>query len=110
MGQEMNNPAHEMRARLEHLLECTRQIQARIEQGDWLGAAELDAERLHSLQECCAGLDPRTCPPDVLAALVEMLKINDALLASVQRRQDALHDDARAIGIGRRAVAAYSST
>src|SRR5688572_25241537 len=51
MDQEMNNPADEMRARLEHLLECTRQIQARVEQGDWLGAAELDAERLHSLQE-----------------------------------------------------------
>lgn len=105
-----NHPrADETRARLEHLLECTRQIQLRIEQGDWLGAADIDAERLRSLQECCAGLEPSTCPPDVLAALVEMVKINDALVGAVQRRQNALLDDAQVIGLGRRAVAAYSA-
>jgi hypothetical protein len=110
MADGMHPQAEGTRAQLERLLECTRQIQACIEQGDWLGAAELDAARLRSLQGCCAGLEPSTCPPDVLAALVEMVKINDSLIGAVQRRQDALLDDAQAIGLGRRAAAAYSST
>ena len=94
---------------LAHLLESTRQIQALIEQGNWSAAAEIDAGRLRCLQEFCARLEPRNCTPEVLAALGEMVKLNDAMIGSVQHRQNALLDDAQRVGLGRRAVAAYSA-
>ena len=101
--------ASRLAADLRLLLDLTGQIQAQIEEGNWLGATELDIERQAVLQRVCSALQPNACPPEVLQALGEMVKLNDAMVASVERRQDVILRDAQVIGVGRRAVAAYNA-
>lgn len=100
----------EARTALAGILECTRRVQALIEAGDWLGAAQLDAERQRRLQECCARIEPSTCPPDLIAALSDMVKLNDAMIGAVEHRQRGIQRDAETVTVGRKAVAAYSLT
>lgn len=99
----------ETSAMLAGVLECTRRIQALIEAGEWLGAAEADVERQDLLMELCGRIEPRNCPPALVAALAELVTVNQAMLGAVERRQDALYRDAETIGVGRKAVAAYGA-
>ncbi len=97
------------RIALAAVLECTRRIQTLIEAGDWMRAAQADAERQGLLMELCSRIEPRNCPPALIAALSELVAGNEAMISAVERRQEVLMTDAETVGVGRRAVAAYGA-
>jgi hypothetical protein len=97
----------EMRRALETIVLSTRLVQDAIEDGDWAGALELDVRRQREIADFCAALEPRSCPADVLAALSELLRTNDALVGAVLHARRGLEREADTANVGRRAVAAY---
>jgi len=96
-----------MRRALEAIAALTRLVQDAIEDGDWAGALELDVRRQREIADFCAALDPRRCPPEVLAALSELLRSNDAMVGAVLHARRGLEREADTANVGRRAVAAY---
>lgn len=98
-----------MNAGLETIFELTREVAALAERGEWAEAGDRDRERQAQLRTFCAGLDPRTAAPELLQALTEILKLNDALIGSVQHKQRALTRDAETVRTGQRAIAAYGA-
>lgn len=96
-----------MNAQLDSILTLTKQVLDRTEQGEWLEAAELDVQRRQQLQTFCTGLDPVNTPPDIIQALRDILRLNDALIGSVEHRQRAILREADTVRVGKQAVAAY---
>ncbi len=96
-------------AALDAILELTRQVSDLAERGEWVEAARLDLERQTQLRTYCASLDPQSASPGLIAALTEVLKLNDSLIGSVRHRQRALIRDAEIVRTGRRALAAYGA-
>ncbi len=97
------------RIALTAVLECTQRVQSLIEAGDWMGAAQADAERLGLLMELCSRIEPRSCPPALIAVLSELVTGNEAMIGAIVKRQEALMADAETVGVGRKAVAAYTA-
>src|SRR5262245_48904765 len=95
------------RTELAALLEVTREIQSLIEAGEWLAAAQLDAERLARLSNLCAALEPGRCAPDLLEALAAIAQLNGCAIGAVEHQQRALLRDSEMLSAGRKAVAAY---
>jgi hypothetical protein len=96
-------------ATLDTIMEMTRQVATLAEQGEWAEATRIDAERQECLRAFCATLDPQTASADLIAALTQVLKLNDALIGTVEHRQRALVRDSETVRTGRRAVAAYGA-
>lgn len=96
-------------AALEQIVSLTREVSALAESGEWARAAQVNAERQLQLQAFCAQLEPRTTPRETVEILSRILQLNDALVGSVQRRQQSLLDEADALRAGRRAAAAYGA-
>jgi hypothetical protein len=94
---------------LDSIIDLTRQVAELAEQGHWVRAAELNAERQSRLDVFCATLTPGDTPDETLDILGRILELNDTLIGSVQRRQQLLLQEASAMRTGRRAVAAYGS-
>jgi len=98
-----------MNAELESLVEMTRQVAELTEKGEWAEAGKLDAERQVRLRSLCAMLKPGATSPDVIAALSEVLKLNDTLIGAVCHQQRTVVRQLDTVKVGRQAVAAYNT-
>ncbi len=98
-----------MNEALQVVVDLTHRVSALAEQGEWAEAARLDGERQMRLRAFCAGLEPQSTAPQTIAALTQVLELNDALIGAVQHSQRALVREADTVRVGRQAVAAYHS-
>jgi translation initiation factor 2B subunit (eIF-2B alpha/beta/delta family) len=94
---------------LERALQLSRELEGRVDAGDWPAAAALESERRELLQRFFATRPPAAELPRTIELLKQLIAANDALVGRAEHVQRGLARDAETIGIGRRAVLAYAT-
>ena len=92
---------------LDRILELTRQVEERVDRGDWLQAGTLDMERRQLLEDLVAGDGLQKLAPAARAALQEILARNQHTVAKVQAQQKQLAAASSQLNRASGAVRAY---
>jgi hypothetical protein len=92
---------------LEQILALTATIEARVEAGDWPGAAALDAERRELLTRLLAG-QPTQLDAGVRRLFEELLARNRATVARAEVQRTEVGDALTTLASAPTAVRAYS--
>jgi hypothetical protein len=94
---------------LDHILELTAAIEARVGDGDWAGATGLDLERRRLLAEMFR-VDPGSVPDaGAREVLQQLVARNEQTIARIHERRRTLMQEARQLGEGPTAVRAYEA-
>jgi hypothetical protein len=92
---------------LDEALALTGELRSLVEQGDFDGAACLEATRRAHLESFFALRPPADDLPRCVERLRELIAANDVLVGLAEHLQRALAREAETIGTGRKAVRAY---
>jgi hypothetical protein len=95
-------------AALQRALELSRELAAVADGGDVRLTVSLDAERLQLLKCAGAGLQPMDA--NERAVLREIAELNDRAIGLIEHRRRIKGRAMDMAAVGRRAVAAYSTT
>jgi hypothetical protein len=98
----------EASAALQRALEISRELTTVADGGDVRLTVSLDAERLQLLKCARAGLQPMDA--DERAVLREIAALNDRAIGLMEHRRRITGRAMDTAAVGRRAVAAYSTT
>jgi hypothetical protein len=96
------------RAALQRALEISRELTAVTDGGDVRLTVSLDAERLQLLKLARAGLQPMDA--NERAILREIAELNDRAIGLIEHQRRIKGRAMDMAAVGRRAVAAYSTT
>ena len=92
---------------LDKILALTDSVEACLDEGDWLAAAELNQRRQVLLVEVLAQRDSSHLEPGTRDALREVLARNQASVARLQAQRQELAGVQQRLKNGRAAVRAY---
>jgi hypothetical protein len=95
-------------ANLERALQISRELTAAADSGDVRATLRLDAERLVLLQSARAALQPMDEKDRWV--LREIAELNDRALGLMQHHRRGKERALDTVAVGRRAIAAYSTT
>ena len=90
---------------LDKILELTDAVESCIDNGDWLGAGKVNAQRQQLLIELCG--DGRELDPVTRAALRDVLERNQAAEAKLRGGRGEIARSASRLNQGQQALDAY---
>ena len=99
-----------MSATLNSLLELTDEVQAAIDAGEWLRAADLEQRRRASLEAYVAEIRAGGGTVDADAELGRLYERNQRLIGDVHHHRRRVLRDASIVRTGQAAVGAYGAT
>jgi len=93
---------------LDEIIALTGEVEAQIEQGDWLAAGELNQRRQQLLTNLLAGRAPGQLDPDTQEVLRDVLARNQATVVRLRSEQQQLAGVSQRMNDGVSAVRAYN--
>lgn len=92
---------------LDEILTLTDQVEASLDEGDWIAAAELNAQRQELLTGLFAGQAPQDIDPETREVLRDILARNETAAARVRLERELVATKQSRIHRSAAAVRAY---